>query len=117
MKIYKVKSGILVELDDNFYLIENQNWDLFINDDNLYNKVIGEVEKLLQIKNADELIENEIEAPIQNQEVWASGVTYYNSKLGRQEESKDAGGGSFYAHVYEAERPELFFKSSPLHIV
>jgi 2-dehydro-3-deoxy-D-arabinonate dehydratase len=28
------------------------------------------------------------------------------------EESKDAGGGSFYDRVYSAERPELFFKST-----
>ncbi|MCK5469949.1 MAG: 2-hydroxyhepta-2,4-diene-1,7-dioate isomerase, partial [Cyclobacteriaceae bacterium] len=117
MKIYKVKSGILIEVDANFYLIENQTWDQFINDDNLCNKANNEIEKLSPLKNADELIHNEIEAPIQSQEVWASGVTYYNSKLGRQEESKDAGGGSFYAHVYEAERPELFFKSTPHRVV
>jgi 2-dehydro-3-deoxy-D-arabinonate dehydratase len=49
---------------------------------------------------------------MESQEIWASGVTYYNSKLGRQEESKDAGGDNFYARVYEAERPELFFKAT-----
>ena len=117
MKIYKVKSGILIEVDANFYLIENQTWDQFINDDNLCNKATNEIEKLSPLKNAYKLIDNELEAPIQSQEVWASGVTYYNSKLGRQEESKDAGGGSFYAHVYEAERPELFFKSTPHRVV
>ena len=55
----------------------------------------------------------EIQAPIQSQEVWASGVTYLRSKVGRQEESKNAGGSDFYARVYEAERPELFFKATP----
>jgi 2-dehydro-3-deoxy-D-arabinonate dehydratase len=35
------------------------------------------------------------------------------SKVGRQEESKNAGGSDFYARVYEAERPELFFKATP----
>ena len=30
---------------------------------------------------------------------------------------KDAGGGDFYAKVYEAERPEIFFKSTPYRIV
>ena len=52
-----------------------------------------------------------------NQELWACGVTYLRSKIGRQEESKDAGGGDFYAKVYEAERPEVFFKSTPHRIV
>lgn len=116
MKIYKTKSGILLEHQESYYLLKSHDWDRYINDDNLYEKTMDEIGEMPPIKNGPELIANELEAPIQNQEVWASGVTYYNSKLGRQEESKDAGGGSFYAHVYEAERPELFFKS-PAHRV
>jgi len=64
------------------------------------------------IENGDQLIETDLLPPIKSQEIWASGVTYYNSKLGRQEESKEAGGGDFYARVYVADRPELFFKSN-----
>ena len=41
-------------------------------------------------------------------EVWACGVTYERSSAARQEESDVA---DVYARVYEAERPELFFKS------
>jgi 2-dehydro-3-deoxy-D-arabinonate dehydratase len=52
-------------------------------------------------------------APIQSQEVWASGVTYLRSRDARMEESKDAGGGTFYDRVYDAERPEIFFKATP----
>ena len=52
-------------------------------------------------------------APLQSQEVWAAGVTYFRSRTARMEESKTAGGGSFYDRVYEADRPELFFKSTP----
>jgi 2-dehydro-3-deoxy-D-arabinonate dehydratase len=52
-------------------------------------------------------------APIQSQEVWAAGVTYFRSMTARKEESKDAGGGTFYDRVYHAERPELFFKATP----
>jgi 2-dehydro-3-deoxy-D-arabinonate dehydratase len=51
-------------------------------------------------------------APIGTQEVWAAGVTYFRSRTARMEESRDAGGGTFYDRVYEAERPELFFKST-----
>jgi 2-dehydro-3-deoxy-D-arabinonate dehydratase len=50
---------------------------------------------------------------VQSQEVWAAGVTYYRSRTARMEESHAAGGGSFYDKVYEAARPELFFKASP----
>lgn len=54
-----------------------------------------------------------LRAPIGTQEVWAAGVTYFRSRTARMEESKDAGGGSFYDKVYTAERPELFFKATP----
>ena len=50
---------------------------------------------------------------LQSQEVWAAGVTYFRSRTARMAESKDAAGGSFYDKVYEAERPELFFKATP----
>jgi len=52
-------------------------------------------------------------APLQTQEVWAAGVTYYRSRTARMAESKDAGGGTFYDKVYEADRPEIFFKATP----
>jgi 2-dehydro-3-deoxy-D-arabinonate dehydratase len=58
-----------------------------------------------------------LRAPIQSQEVWASGVTYLRSKTARMEESQDAGGGDFYDKVYDAERPELFFKATPQRVV
>ena len=51
--------------------------------------------------------------PISHEEVWAAGVTYLRSKVARMEESKEAGGGNFYDKVYEAPRPELFFKATP----
>jgi 2-dehydro-3-deoxy-D-arabinonate dehydratase len=56
-------------------------------------------------------------APIGAQEVWAAGVTYYRSREARVQESKAAGGGNFYDRVYDAERPELFFKATPHRVV
>jgi 2-dehydro-3-deoxy-D-arabinonate dehydratase len=50
-------------------------------------------------------------APIDRQEVWAAGVTYKRSKVARMEESQ--GAARFYDLVYQAARPELFFKASP----
>lgn len=49
-------------------------------------------------------------APIGGQEVWAAGVTYARSRSARNEES---GGHDYYNLVYDAERPELFFKAAP----
>jgi 2-dehydro-3-deoxy-D-arabinonate dehydratase len=51
--------------------------------------------------------------PIESQEVWAAGVTYFRSRSARMEESGAAGGESFYDRVYQAHRPELFFKAAP----
>ncbi|MCH2202025.1 MAG: fumarylacetoacetate hydrolase family protein [Fuerstiella sp.] len=47
-------------------------------------------------------------APIDQQEVWAAGVTYKRSQVARMEESET--GADHYDRVYTAERPELFFK-------
>ncbi|MCC5807339.1 MAG: fumarylacetoacetate hydrolase family protein [Opitutales bacterium] len=54
-----------------------------------------------------------LRAPVARQEVWAAGVTYFNSRAARMKESAEAGGGSFYDRVYHAARPELFFKAQP----
>ena len=117
MKAYKTQSGIIIEKDAEFFLI-NDNWDSFINDDNLLNKIDGILKSSTVIKNGSEMINDELLPPVgSSQELWACGVTYLRSKIGRQEESKDAGGGDFYAKVYEAERPEVFFKSTPHRIV
>jgi 2-dehydro-3-deoxy-D-arabinonate dehydratase len=53
--------------------------------------------------------------PVDRQEVWAAGVTYLRSRDGRKEES--SGHGALYDHVYDNERPEIFFKSSPWRVV
>jgi 2-dehydro-3-deoxy-D-arabinonate dehydratase len=50
--------------------------------------------------------------PIGQQEIWAAGVTYYRSRSARMEESEQSGGDHFYDLVYEAPRPELFFKAT-----
>src|SRR5262249_9160669 len=59
----------------------------------------------------------EILPPLEHQEVWAAGVTYYRSRDARMQESKSAGGGDFYDRVYSADRPELFFKATPSRVV
>jgi 2-dehydro-3-deoxy-D-arabinonate dehydratase len=52
--------------------------------------------------------------PVDEQEVWAAGVTYLRSRDGRKEES---GHGALYDQVYDSDRPEIFFKSSPWRVV
>ncbi len=56
-------------------------------------------------------------APIGSQEVWAAGVTYRRSRDARATESRDSGADVFYDRVYDAARPELFFKATPHRVV
>jgi 2-dehydro-3-deoxy-D-arabinonate dehydratase len=49
-------------------------------------------------------------APVQSQEVWAAGVTYQRSREARVAESEAS--TDLYLRVYDASRPELFFKSA-----
>jgi 2-dehydro-3-deoxy-D-arabinonate dehydratase len=117
MKLYKIKTGVVIEKDQRFHLLAGENWDAFVNDDNLFGKLTEIVRAGEPIDNGQQLLDSSLAAPIQSQELWASGVTYIRSKIGRQEESKNAGGGEFYARVYEAERPELFFKATAHRVV
>lgn len=116
MRIYRTKKGILIENSDQYYALQDQNWDTYINDDELLSKLENTIKGLSPIDDPKPYMES-ILIPAVQQEIWASGVTYYNSKLGREEEAKAAGGGDFYANVYVADRPELFFKSTPARAV
>jgi 2-dehydro-3-deoxy-D-arabinonate dehydratase len=52
--------------------------------------------------------------PVDRQEVWAAGVTYAWSREARVREATSK---EIYVKVYEAERPELFFKALPEKVV
>ncbi len=57
----------------------------------------------------------ELCAPIERQEIWAAGVTYLRSKVARMEESDFS--ATAYDRVYDAPRPEIFFKCLPQKVV
>jgi len=56
----------------------------------------------------------ELLAPIEAQEVWACGVTYEMSREARMRESEEP---TIYGRVYDAPRPEIFFKTTPQRVV
>lgn len=63
----------------------------------------------------DELtVEEHATVPVDASEVWAAGVTYEISEQAREEESSMP---DIYLDVYDAERPEIFFKSTPSRTV
>lgn len=111
MKVFKVENSILVEKDGQHYPINGFTWDEVVNRDDLYFWLEREIADISPVRfNSDQPMPDVL-PPIGTQEIWASGVTYFRSKEARMEESEKAGGGSFYDRVYDAERPELFFKS------
>ena len=112
MKLYRLKSGILLEHENQYYLTLEGDWDRLLNQENLYRELESEINGNKPITNAEKLLREELLPPILKQEVWASGVTYYRSRNARMEESKSSGGGNFYDKVYDADRPELFFKAT-----
>ena len=111
MKLYRTNNNAILVYQNKMYTIPTQDWDAFINRTNLFQKLLGEI-KGLNSQNVD-LESLQLQKLTKNQEIWASGVTYMRSKKARVLESEKAGGGTFYDKVYDAARPELFFKSTP----
>lgn len=116
MKLYRTTSAIVLEADEQFYQLPTQDWDALLNEDSLL-QVLEAMRSTAQPLTASQFGSQTLLPPIGSQEVWAAGVTYFRSKVARMEESKDAGGGTFYDKVYDAERPEIFFKATPSRVV
>ncbi len=109
MKLFRTAVGRFVEEDGHHYRIGALTWDALLTHDDLE----GCLESIVEGEAPTHEFQGAaLLPPIDGQEVWAAGVTYYRSRGARMEESKDAGGGNFYDRVYSAERPELFFKST-----
>jgi len=114
VRIFRTKTGCVVEQERQYFRLTGANWagadwDNLLAAEDLHAAACALIQGLQPTAGFHAA---EIVAPIGLQEVWAAGVTYYRSRGARMEESKDAGGGSFYDRVYSAERPELFFKST-----
>lgn len=110
MKLFRTTRGARVEYNNHAFTMGGESWDTLVTRDDILSYLQTAVSRL---KPKEGEPEDDILAPIENQEVWAAGVTYYRSRNARMEESKSAGGGDFYDRVYDADRPELFFKATP----
>jgi 2-dehydro-3-deoxy-D-arabinonate dehydratase len=71
--------------------------------------------RLEQSRESVSLAQARLLAPIDEQEVWAAGVTYKRSEEARKRES--VGAARFYDLVYTAARPELFFKAPAYRVI
>jgi 2-dehydro-3-deoxy-D-arabinonate dehydratase len=107
MKLMRTPRGVVVE-DEGRYVPLDLSWDDVVAREDL-EAYLGAA---LQRGPATDTPPGTLLAPVSGQEVWAAGVTYLRSRSARVRESAHASGGDFYDRVYDAERPELFFKAA-----
>jgi 2-dehydro-3-deoxy-D-arabinonate dehydratase len=115
IKLYRCAQGAIAARQEQFHALEGFDWDELFRQRDPAGWLTNEFKNRPLLKEVQLLAE--AAAPIGSQEVWAAGVTYYRSRTARMDESKAAGGGSFYDRVYDAPRPELFFKATPSRVV
>jgi 2-dehydro-3-deoxy-D-arabinonate dehydratase len=112
MKLFRTSEAVVLEDGDGFVALSLDWDDLFRATDAF--RVVEAARFGAPAASRPE--DRDLLPPVEGQEVWAAGVTYYRSRDARIDEAKAAGGGDFYARVYEAERPELFFKAAPFRV-
>ena len=110
MKIYRTPSGVHVHSDRSWHTVRDFSFD----------RLFREREPLRWIRDrltngGREPKPGELPPPLESQEVWAAGVTYLRSREARMEESERE--ADVYDRVYDAGRPELFFKSTAPRVV
>ena len=110
--VYRIASGLVARRGEDCFLLADARLDTLFTEPDPAAWLRDHLAAATPIQIPDQVL-----APIESQEVWAAGVTYLRSRDARIEESKDAGGGSFYDRVYDAERPEIFFKATPHRVV
>ena len=115
-RLFRTTSGVVIEQDGRYHFAPSANWDALLNADDI-GEAVSAAAGRAETVDARAVADDRLLAPLGSQEVWAAGVTYYRSRTARMEESRVAGGGSFYDRVYAAERPELFFKATPHRVV
>ncbi|WP_146850225.1 fumarylacetoacetate hydrolase family protein [Brevifollis gellanilyticus] len=113
MHLYRTRHGFYLHQTDAWFHLPDTDWDALIAHEDLHGYLTKVATEFTTIPGPPP---DQFLAPIGTQEVWAAGVTYFRSRTARMEESKDAGGGSFYDRVYAAERPEIFFKATPQRV-
>jgi len=105
--LYKSAAGSFVDIGGQAYSTGGIEWDALLNTPGLLQHLLQRAKPENEISTPATLA-----APIGNQEIWGAGVTYFKSRDARMEESRETGASDFYDRVYEASRPELFFKAN-----
>lgn len=114
-----VEQLAVVTNDDNIFELTVDSFQDLISKADKDNKSCSQIIEA-EIKNKQpipqELSELELLVPVVSDEVWAAGVTYSKSKEARNREA-NVQTNSFYDKVYDAERPEIFMKSTARRLI
>ncbi len=116
MILYNTKEGIIIANNGVYYDYKGAVFGDLLLEENVYQKLRQEIPHLKENSSFKVDDNPALLAPIGSQEVWAAGVTYFKSRTARMEESASSGGSDFYDRVYDAPRPELFFKSNAYRV-
>jgi 2-dehydro-3-deoxy-D-arabinonate dehydratase len=110
VKVYQTPSGTLVLAEQRWHRAREFSFDELFRASDPVAWLGSRLEEVGGARFAGNL-----HPPLEGQEVWAAGVTYYRSREARMEESEQE--ADVYDRVYQAERPELFFKATPHRVV
>ncbi len=114
MLLYRTDDGLVLVTQGRSLRLADLSLDEILQDRAPLALLEAHAERATEVDGATPQV---LAAPIGSQDVWAAGVTYFRSRDARMDEARASGGATFYDRVYEAERPELFFKSSAARVV
>jgi 2-dehydro-3-deoxy-D-arabinonate dehydratase len=114
IRIFRSATAVFLENDQSPGLVREAGSDFCFNALFTAENPASYVEAALAAAGPELPLDSSVscQPPIGDQEVWAAGVTYFRSRTARMEEAESSGGDIFYDKVYEAPRPELFFKAT-----
>ena len=108
MKLFNTGAGIVIEHHGEHRLLQGVAWDELIDNDALYERLVSLWPALHQMPDGETILADALLPPMQGQELWAAGATYRRSGAA----GAVAADPDFHQQVYEAERPQLFFKAN-----
>lgn len=114
MLLYRTDQGLVVATEGRSLRLAGLTIDDLLTDSDPHARLRAH---LAGAPETDGVVPQVLLPPIGSQEVWAAGVTYFRSRDARMDEARESGGSTFYDRVYDADRPELFFKSPAGRVV
>ena len=111
-RIYRTPDNVLIQQEEDWFQPDLFSFDALFQARDAKALLVSSVGNWPKLSVEPIPEDGELLPPLENQEVWAAGVTYFRSRVARMEESEEAGGDRFYDMVYDADRPELFMKAT-----